>query len=148
MSNEKGKKKASANWIFAMIGVALIVVGSVWLAKAESFKKIAVQTEATITQIDIYEDSDGDTQYNVLVEFYADDLKVEGSLGYHVSGMKKGQTVKILYNPDDPNNFESASKGIWVFVVFVVMGIPFSIIGFSPLIMKFISAIKNRRSRV
>ena len=56
----------------------------------------------------MYEDSDGDTQYKVLVEFQADDEKIEGSLGYHVSGMKKGQTVQIFYNPNDPHDFKSA----------------------------------------
>ena len=87
MSDEKGKKKASVNWIFTIIGVALIIAGVICLVKSESFKKNAVETEATITEIDTYEDSDGDTQYNVLVEFRADGVKVEGSLGYHVSGM-------------------------------------------------------------
>lgn len=145
MSDEKGKKKASVNWIFAIIGITLIVVGSVWLAKAESFKKNAVETEAAITEIEIYEDSDGDTQYNVLVGFRADDMKVEGSLGYHVSGMKKGQTVKIFYSPDDPHDFKSASEDIWIFVVLIVLGVPFLLFGFSPVIMKSITVIKNRR---
>ena len=117
MSDEKGKKKSSVNWIFAIIGLALIVAGIVCLVKSENFKKNAVETEATITEIEIYEDSDGDTQYNVLVEFRADDEKIEGSLGYHVSGMKKGQTVQIFYNPNDPHDFKSASEDIWLFVV-------------------------------
>lgn len=114
MSDEKGKKKSSVNWIFAIIGVALIAAGIICLAKSENFKKTAVETEATITEIEIYEDSDGDTQYNVLVEFRADDEKIEGSLGYHVSGMKKGQTVQIFYNPNDPHDFKSASEDIWI----------------------------------
>ena len=145
MSDEKGKKKSSVNWIFAIIGLALIVAGLVCLVKSENFKKNAVETEATITEIEIYEDSDGDTQYNVLVEFRADDEKIEGSLGYHVSGMKKGQTVQIFYNPNDPHDFKSASEDIWLFVVFIVLGVPFLLFGFLPVIMKFITVIKNRR---
>ena len=145
MSYEKGKKKSSVNWIFAIIGLALIVAGIVCLVKSENFKKNAVETEATITEIEIYEDSDGDTQYNVLVEFRADDEKIEGSLGYHVSGMKKGQTVQIFYNPNDPHDFKSASEDIWLFVVFIVLGVPFLLFGFLPVIMKFITVIKNRR---
>jgi len=148
MSGEKQKKKISLYFIFAVVGIALIVAGTVWLVQSENFKKKAVQTEATITEIETYEDSDGETQYNVLVEFYADDVKVEGDLGLHVSGMKKGQTVKIFYNPDDPNDFKSASEGIWMFVVFIVGGIPLTFVGFFPLIMKLIAAIKNRRVRV
>lgn len=148
MSDEKGKKKASLNWIFTIIGIVLIVVGSVWLAKAENFKKNAVQTQAAITEIDIFEDSDGDTQYNVLVEFRADDAKIEDSLGYHVSGMKKGQTVEIFYNPDDPHDFKSASEDIWIFVVLIVLGVPFLLFGCFPVMMKFITVIKNRRVRV
>ena len=148
MSDEKGKKKASVNWIFTIIGVALIIAGVICLVKSESFKKNAVETEATITEIDTYEDSDGDTQYNVLVEFRAYGVKVEGSLGYHVSGMKKGQTVEIFYNPDDPHDFKSASEDIWIFVVLIVTGIPFAVVGFSPAMMKFITVIKNRRIRV
>ena len=146
MRDEKRKKKTSINWIFAVIGVALIITGSVLLARAESFKKNAVETEATITKIESYEDSDGDTQYNVLVEFYIDDTKLEGSLGYHASGMKKGQTIQIFYNPDDPHDFKSASKDLWMFVVFIVAGIPFAIVGFSTVIIKLITAIKNRRA--
>ncbi len=145
MSDEKGKKKSSVNWIFAIIGVALIAAGIICLAKSENFKKTAVETEATITEIEIYEDSDGDTQYNVLVEFRADDEKIEGSLGYHVSGMKKGQTVQIFYNPNDPHDFKSASEDIWIFAVLIVLGVPFLLFGFLPVIMKFITVIKNRR---
>lgn len=132
MSDEKGKKKSSVNWIFAIIGVALIMAGIICLAKSENFKKTAVETEATITEIEIYEDSDGDTQYNVLVEFRADDEKIEGSLGYHVSGMKKGQTVQIFYNPNDPHDFKSASEDIWIFAVLIVLGVPFLLFGFLP----------------
>lgn len=146
MRDEKRKKKTSINWIFAVIGVALIITGSVLLTRAESFKKNAVETEATITKIESYEDSDGDTQYNVLVEFYVDDTKLEGSLGYHASGMKKGQTIQIFYNPDDPHDFKSASEDLWMFVVFIVAGIPFAIVGFSTVIIKLITAIKNRRA--
>lgn len=146
MRDEKRKKKTSINWIFAVIGAALIITGSVLLARAESFKKNAVETEATITKIESYEDSDGDTQYNVLVEFYVDDTKLEGSLGYHASGMKKGQTIQIFYNPDDPHDFKSASEDLWMFVVFIVAGIPFAIVGFSTVIIKLITAIKNRRA--
>ena len=145
MSDEKGKKKSSVNWIFAIIGVALIMAGIICLAKSENFKKTAVETEATITEIEIYEDSDGDTQYNVLVEFRADDEKIEGSLGYHVSGMKKGQTVQIFYNPNDPHDFKSASEDIWIFAVLIVLGVQFLLFGFLPVIMKFITVIKNRR---
>lgn len=145
MSDEKGKKKSSVNWIFAIIGVALIAAGIICLAKSENFKKTAVETEATITEIEMYEDSDGDTQYNVLVEFRADDEKIEGSLGYHVSGMKKGQTVQIFYNPNDPHDFKSASEDIWIFAVLIVLGVPFLLFGFLPVIMKFITVIKNRR---
>ena len=145
MSDEKGKKKSSVNWIFAIIGVALIAAGIICLAKSENFNKTAVETEATITEIEIYEDSDGDTQYNVLVEFRADDEKIEGSLGYHVSGMKKGQTVQIFYNPNDPHDFKSASEDIWIFAVLIVLGVPFLLFGFLPVIMKFITVIKNRR---
>ena len=146
MRDEKRKKKTSINRIFAVIGVALIITGSVLLARAESFKKNAVETEATITKIESYEDSDGDTQYNVLVEFYVDDTKLEGSLGYHASGMKKGKTIQIVYNPDDPHDFKSASEDLWMFVVFIVAGIPFAIVGFSTVIIKLITAIKNRRA--
>ena len=145
MSDEKGKKKSSVNWIFAIIGVALIAAGIICLAKSENFKKTAVETEATITEIEMYEDSDGDTQYKVLVEFQADDEKIEGSLGYRVSGMKKGQTVQIFYNPDDPHDFKSASEDIWIFAVLIVLGVPFLLFGFLPVIMKFITVIKNRR---
>lgn len=148
MSNEKKSRNISLYFIFAVVGIVLIVVGTVWLVQSEDFKKNAVQTEATITKIETYEDSDDETQYNVLVEFYADDVKVEGDLGFHVSGMKKGQTVKILYNPDDPNDFKSASEGIWMFVVFIIGGIPLTFVGFFPLIMKLITAIKNRRVQV
>lgn len=142
---KKEKKKSSVNWIFAIIGVALIAAGIICLAKSENFKKTAVETEATITEIEMYEDSDGDTQYNVLVEFQADDEKIEGSLGYHVSGMKKGQTVQIFYNPNDPHDFKSASEDIWIFAVLIVLGVPFLLFGFLPVIMKFITVIKNRR---
>ena len=145
MSDEKGEKKASVNWIFVIIGAALIVVGMVLLVNAESFKKNAVETEATIIRIDITRDSDDETQYNPIVQFTVGDVTYTGGVGYF-AGMKKGDTVNIYYNPDDPQDFQDNSNSIIAVAVFLLLGIASSLTGFSPVITKKIAAIKKRRA--
>lgn len=148
MNGEKEYKMTSVYWIAAVLGVALIITGTVWLAISENFKKNAVQTEAIITKIEKYKDSDGEDSYDVFVEFYTDDEKIEGSLGYHSNGMSEGDIVTVFYDPDNPNKFQNSSNGIMIFVILMIFGIPFTLVGFLPPIMKVITAIKKRRATV
>ena len=139
----KWHKSILANVMFAIIGIGLILGGAVWLMAIGNFKKTAVKTEAVITSIKIYEDSDGDTQYDTIAEFTVDGVPYSGYIG-HVSGMKEGQVVTVYYNPDDPQEFQDSADPI-IAVVFICVGILFAFVGFFPVIYKLIPDNKKRR---
>lgn len=146
MSDEREQKR-SANWIFAIIGIALIVAGIVWLVSIEGFKKNAIETEGTITRIDITTNSEDEDQYSAVVEFTVDGITYTGSVGY-TAGMKEGDAVTIYYNPNDPQDFQDNSNSIVAVVVFLGLGAACSFVGFFPLIFKAITASRNRRAQV
>jgi hypothetical protein len=148
MTEEQKDKKSGGIGIFILlgcIGIGLIALGIGLFVSHENFKQTAIETEATIVEIESYYVSSGDDEelrHSVLVQFAADGAAYEGYLGYYNSFMKEGGTVKIFYNPADPNDFRSSSAGIAPFIVCLVIGGVFSFVGLGPLIN---DAIKRKK---
>jgi len=139
----KERKSYLGNVMFAVVGIALIVGGAIWLVSITNFRETAVKTEAVITSITTYEDSDGETEYNAIAEYTADGVSYSGSVSYR-SGLKEGDTVRIYYNPDDPQRFQDSGDPI-VAVIMIIMGVLCSFVGFFPVIYKLLPDNKNRR---
>jgi hypothetical protein len=140
MTEEQKDKKSGGIGIFILlgcIGIGLIALGIGLFVSHENFKQNAVETEATIVEIESYYVSSGDDEelrHSVLVQFMADGEVIEGYLGAYNSFMKEGGTVTVLYDPSDPNDFRSSSAGIAPFIVCLVVGGGFAFVGFGPLI--------------
>jgi hypothetical protein len=134
------EKKSGGIGIFILlgcIGIGLIALGIGLFVSHENFRQNAVETEATIVEIESYYVSSGDDEelrHSVLVQFEADGKAYEGYLGSYSSFMKEGGSVKIIYDPADPNDFRSSSAGIGPFIVCLVVGGGFSFFGISGLV--------------
>jgi hypothetical protein len=98
----------------AIIGVIFIGIGIKTYMADASFKESASVTTGMISKIHKYSSTDSDgsnsTEYDVYVEFYVDDELYEGQLNYHNWWMRKGQKIRIYYDPDKPGDFRGASN--------------------------------------
>lgn len=121
-------KQEKLQSVMSIIFGALIAIFGVYNVNSYlKFKETAVQTTATISNIEVreeYDRSDGETTvyHDVYVEFDVDGEKYEGELNTYHIGMKKGKTVTIYYEKDNPNNFIS-SNNMFGYVLLIVGGI-------------------------
>jgi len=119
--------------IFALVGVGLCIGAFYMYTSDANFKKTALETSATIANINTYtkRDSNDDitTEHDVYVSFNVNGKDYYGNLGYYYTGMHEGQTVAILYNPNNPQDFRSKSGGIFGSAIMAFMGIAFFLIG-------------------
>ena len=130
-------------FIYAVLGIAIFLIsGLVFIIVAYTeyknygdFKKIANETEATITHIKTYEESRGGdwvTMHDAYVSFFVNGIEYSGKLDNYSWGMREGGTTEILYHPDNPQNFRS-SNGMFtrMFVaglISLIMGIGFIVL--------------------
>jgi len=119
--------------VFALVGIGLMIVGFVLYRNGENFRRSAVETTATITDIqtrrvqtrrrsnidrhiydiDFVDHGLGSSipVYNyegqVFVSFFVDGREYIGELNRWNSNMRIGQGINIYYDPNDPQNFRS-----------------------------------------
>lgn len=129
--------------IFTVIGILVIIVGVFYNKSFMEFKKTAVETEATITEIYYYSDSDGETHGIVYVAFEVDGKMYQGELGYYSSGMYEGDVVEVLYNPQNPNDFKSSSNFLGIF--FIIIGLVFLVVGVIPMVIRVKKKNNNKK---
>ena len=129
---------------FAVIGIIVITVGIIIGKSLSDFKKVAVETTATVLNTNKHKDSDGDISYTVYVSYYVDGKEYEGSYKT-ASYVKEGNNVKIYYdknNPEDMRNINSILPAIIV----CGFGAVFSTVGFCIIISKVLK--KNKKERL
>lgn len=126
---------------FAVLGAILLAAWTVMLFDYFEFIKTAEEATATITYIETYKDSDGDTEHRVFVKYYVGGQEYEVKISYWAITMAVGKTVNVLYNPNDPNDFrlDAFSYG-WLFPV---VGTLFLLTGIIP----SIKILKRRSSK-
>lgn len=116
--------------VFLSVGLLTIGIGIGMFASYQSFKRTAVETDAIITDIDVYRRSSGGeskTSRIVWIRYGFDGEEYENTLGYYSSGMRKGDSVKIYVNPDNPSDIKANS--ILAEIILILMGLPFSAVG-------------------
>lgn len=126
-----------AGMIFVSVGVAVHISDA-------NFKESALTTTGTIIDIRSSTDSDGDTDYDVVVEFIVKGQRYSGKLNYYFSSMDEGDTLTIYYNPDNPNDFmgENSVTGL---IILIIFGGVFALIGLGFVISGFMSKAKRKR---
>ena len=101
----------SAYWpmFFIPVGLVMTVFG-IFAFKAVDRIKGFPETEAVVTRIELYEDATVDDEgnrteatYTVYLKYTVEGKEYENEYGVF-SGYKAGDTVKICYNPEDPDD--------------------------------------------
>lgn len=110
------RRKMHRNLMF--IGIVVIFAGFIASGIINKFEETALPTYAIITEIaedgNFLKDNTVSIKYSVHGEVY------DGELGYYEEDMVKGQTVNILYDPEDPEKVRPAegpntAKKIYIF---------------------------------
>ena len=118
----KNKSVNMANIIFAVVGGLFFAIGAFLVISTISFKANAEEVMALITQMRPYEDSDGDTSYDVDVEYEYEGITFQATLDTYSSGMREGKWISILVNKDDPTDVVEPGTNLAIGIVFMVLG--------------------------
>lgn len=118
----KNKSVNMANIIFAVVGGLFFAIGAFLVISTISFKANAEEVMALITQMRPYEDSDGDTSYDVDVEYEYEGITFQTTLDTYSSGMREGKWISILVNKDDPTDVVEPGTNLAIGIVFMVLG--------------------------
>lgn len=97
------------------------MVLGIFLQKSNTeFLETALQTEAKITRIDSYYSGvDDKLTYNVYISYTVNGINYNEKLDLYHTGMRKGQTLTIYYNPENPAICHSSNT---IFVGYFVIG--------------------------
>jgi uncharacterized membrane protein len=123
--------------IFMVVGIIMAVVFTVILVRDIQFKQTAQQTTATITSIETYRDSDGDTSHEVYINYEVNGRQYSNiRLSTYIAGMHEGQEITIYYDSDNPTRISLGGVGSTVaMAAFLIIPIVFILIGVVPLIV-------------
>ena len=129
------------------LGITLIVF-SMLLFVVRDNNKNYIEIEATVSKVELYSeesfDVDGNVepaQYTIYVKYVVDEKEYENELGIMFEH-KVGDKIKIVYNPEDPNQISSPSS--------LILNITLLIGGIAALIGGICSAINsiNRQKKL
>ena len=134
MTNEKFARIIGG--IFAVVGIGLLIGAFVYRNKSTQFFAIAEETTATIDSIYEYEEYDSiDNEYDIQHDVYISYDTQEGmhysgvELNWYHTGMEEGQSITIHYDPDNPERIGVKEGSAWGFVILLIMGGVFILIG-------------------
>ncbi len=119
---QKNKSVTMTNVLFALIGGVFFAIGAFLVISTITFKANADEVMALITDMIPYEDSDGDTSYEVEVEYEYEGLTFSAVLDTYSSGMREGEWIPILVNKDDPMEIVEPGTNLVVGIVFMALG--------------------------
>lgn len=109
--------KSSANGVLTFVGVIMLIIGTVFfivgtciLVSDIKFMQNAEQTDAVISDIITYRDSDGDHRHTVFVTYTVDDVEYESSINEYSTSMKIGKHITVYYDTDNPRDVNTGSK--------------------------------------
>ena len=129
--------------VFGLIGVIMLVIGVIVFVNGINKKNTYKTTEAVISEIESYRGSDGERHYTVYVTYRVPGTSKlhETEIGYYSSSMDEGDTIEVMYNPENPKEIV-ALNGYWIAAgIFTLMGVVFSIVGGS----MFIAEVKKNK---
>ncbi len=131
----KVKRISSFTWIFggifAVFGIAAIVVGICLFMDDMEFQENAVTTNAVITDIESRRYKSGKkyrTSHTVYIEYVVDGETYNSTLGHYNSAMRVGKSVEIMYNPENPEDCRGDTS-VMELVIISAIGSVFTLIG-------------------
>lgn len=128
--------------IFAVLGLFFLLLGIIFYIKDVEFKKTAIKTTGTITEI-VY-DSSGESSSVVYVKFSVQGKTYEGKINYYTSSMYEGKSIVIYYDPSNPNNFQGEEASI-VLLIFAILGGVFFLVGIIFILIVTLKNIKRKK---
>ena len=114
-----------------ILGIMMLCGGIYLQYSVNIFFKTAVETTATITNIESYY-SGGDVMYDVYIDYTINGYEYHSKYDLYYTGMNIGQEVVTYYNPDNPYENKSKSSNyngfylmgfavIWMFIIYKIM---------------------------
>lgn len=126
---KKNKTITILIWVFTIIGALMFSAGIAMIIHGKNVEENWDTATATVCRIDSEEDSDGDIDYTVYVDYtYGGQTFYGKRLNSYSSSMRIGNSVPIYVNPENPSEFESPGTRVAGFVM-GGLGIGFSAIG-------------------
>lgn len=119
--------------IILFIGLALIITGLMIRRKLAGLHEGGREAEGVVNDFE----RDGDNRFPV-VRFQTPDKKwitAKSNMSYLPTSLEKGAKVRLVYNPDNPENFYILSR--WTTVmpkIFLILGVLMTIAGILMLI--------------
>ncbi len=118
--------------IFIFVGIIFGIVSGVMSNTTKEQAETYLSAEAVITDIVLEVDCDGDTSTYPHIKYTVDGREYRTTLDFYSIDMFKGQTITILYDPENPSTvvYEKGAKtlvtimGVVAAVFFAVGGIP------------------------
>lgn len=102
-------------FVFLLVGMLCLAIGAVNAWSTKNFLDEAITTEGTVIALDrSLSNDDGDTLVRPVVAFTSEDgspVEFTSSLGSSRPSQREGDTVTVLYRPDDPTDAEI--RGFW-----------------------------------
>lgn len=143
------KCKMTSFWLvfaipFFIIGIIFLFVGMKIFVAQTDFKNNAKESNAVITNIETYTDSEGYTEYNVMVRYEVDGKIYDEELNSYSSDMYVGKTLTIYYNQNNPTEI-SYTDMEFAFLVFPILGLIFTLIGGGIFVKLIIDNKKRKR---
>lgn len=105
---------------FLILGLLLAVFGIVILVTSP---KEYAETTATVTRSEEYFDTEEGSSWDVYFEYTVDGKRYESSFGSMGSAKREGETMKIYYDPSNPQNTSNTKAGGIIGIAAIVAGI-------------------------
>ena len=126
--------------IFPAVGLLLIAIAVIILIRTILFLIRSQKVKGTIVRMAYYSNSKG-SSYNPVFSFTTTDgrtIEAEDSLGSNPPQFRVGQSVNVLYDPNNPNRARINKWSNLYFVPLLLggMGLCFSCVGSAFLVIK------------
>lgn len=116
--------------VFSFCSCCIIVGGISRAVTHFRFYKTALETTGTITDIETYQDSDGDSHHQVFVSYMVDgQAYTDIRLSHYTSSMHEGASISLFYDPKNPEHIETKTGSTFEIVMLFVMAVVFGGIG-------------------
>lgn len=145
---QKNKTEFLGVIVFLSVGIIFLVVGLLLQFGVFSIdEEDRIYTTATITRIDTYHDSDGDTSHKVYVEYQVDDNLLESKLNTYVSSYYEGKEIDVYYDKNNPSRVQTDGAN-FLGIIFIVLGGILAIFGAFMLFVRFNGDSKARKLKL
>lgn len=100
--------------LFAVIGVCLIIGGTLWMTSCIHKENDWTKTTAVITKIE----NQGADGKQVWIQYEADGKTYNQSLSSYNSEMRPGKTISIWYMPENPDEIYNDADEVGYFILY------------------------------